>query len=901
MKKKLIIIILVTIFCLSSILPRFSAMHAVNVSPINPPPGWVFSEQNQKIPVTLNSVIYYAYELKKISSNTPGGWLITDSNGEIVYDNDTYQKLALTATVYKIANDPSTVNMMESEINLLKSIIWRIDLYESVTAITKIIVNISTALVGKLIGYGGAEELLATTLAPIKSIEGNETQDELFSLFSKDFVADATSQVLKCLSILGKVSTSNSSAWLKVFSVLNIVFRREASSFARGGYDAYQEAYNILKKDRNSWSYEEASSFLNKYKEGRTRGLPFAKWYLTLIPHSSNQLENIGNVLWDNIGKELLDSFGVKEATFIAGTIDAVKLASEFITKSLENKLVSSDLSNDIKSASSIFLIYRLYYDVSIKGSLAEQIVSALQAQKAKEEANIKDKTIYKIGDRIQSTDYINVREDPSLNGKIKTVVKRGEIGTIKSNYTIAGGYRWWTVKWDSGPEGWCAGEYMKLYTSTTKDYYFPSVTIKVNINKDGSFDAIEKRTYKFSGDFHWATYTLTKAGYTKLENFSIGDENGNYKMTTSETGNAGTYTFSEDNNSYTAKFFYSANNEQKTFTIRYKIVGGIKAYQDVADFYWKLVGTGWDKKTNYFEAYIYLPSKVNENDLYVFGHGPTNGIIEKIDGSGAHYKLTNLSPNTYVEARVVFPSDILNIEKIPQNGLDSILTYENNISNPSKKWVLILGESMYVIDGISPAGHGIVGGCKGENCWKTLSVVHSGDLLEYVSTDTKTYSPNLFLPLPGCTKAFKVKDKKGNIGWVIGEWDNVVLAQVVDSKSVQNSKPVSFPKVSGEWSGYWDKLLSGREELNFNLQQDDMLTFGGTGTLTLSGKTETINIQGAVVNNSVVFLECYQDGSRVYCSGTISSDGKTIKGSKNSYDTLAIWLGEFQLTLKDG
>lgn len=692
MKKKLIIIILVTIFCLSSILPHFSVMHAVDVSSINPPPGWVFSDQNQKIPVTLNSTTYYAYELKKISSNTPGGWLITDSNGETVYDNDTYQKLALAATVYKITNDQSSINSIQSEINLLKSIIWRIDLYESVTAITKIIVNISTVLAGKLIGFGGAEELLATTLAPIKSREGNETQDELFSLFSKEFIADATSGVSKYLDTLGKVSTSGNSAWLKIFGILNIVLRREAASFARGGYDAYQEAYDILKKDRTSWSYEDATAFLNKYKEGRTRGIPFAKWYLTLIPHSSNQLENIGDVLWNNIGKELLDSFGVKEATFAVGTIDALELSTSFVEKVLADKLVSSDLSNDIKNASSIFSIYRLYYDVSIKGSLAEQILSALQAQRAKEEASIKDKTIYKIGDRIQSTDYINVREDPSLNGKIKTVVKRGEIGTIKSNYAIADGYRWWTVKWDSGPQGWCAGAYLKIYTE------------------------------------------VNSSGETEQE---------------------------------------------------------------------------------------------------------------------------------------------------------------------SDKWVLILGESMYVIDGISPAGHGIVGGCKGENCWKTLSVVHSGDLLEYVSTDTKTYSPNLFLPLPGCTKAFKVKDKKGNIGWVVSEWNNVILSQIFDNKNIQNFKPISFPKVSGEWSGYWDKLLSGREELNFNLQQDDMLTFGGTGTLTLSGKTETINIQGTVVNNSVVFLECYQDGSRVYCSGTISSDGKTIKGSKNSYDTLAISLGEFQITLK--
>jgi len=697
MKKKLIIIILVTIFCLSSILPRFSTMHAVNASPINPPPGWVLSDQNQKIPVTLNNKTYYAYELKKISSNTPGGWLITDSNGEIVYDNDTYQKLALTATVYKIVNDPSTVNTMESEINLLKSIIWRIDLYESVTAITKIIVNISTALVGKLIGYGGAEELLATTLAPIKSREGNGTQDELFSLFSKDFVADATSQVSKCLSILGKVSTSNSSAWLKVFSVLNIVFRREASSFARGGYDAYQEAYNILKKDRNSWSYEDATAFLNKYKEGRTRGLPFAKWYLTLIPHSSNQLENIGNVLWDNIGKELLDSFGVKEATFIAGTIDAVKLASEFITKSLENKLVSSDLSNDIKSASSIFLIYRLYYDVSIKGSLAEQILSALQAQKAKEEANIKDKTIYKIGDRIQATDYINVREDPSLNGKIKTVVKRGEIGTIKSNYAIADGYRWWTVKWDSGPQGWCAGEYMKYYTVT---------------------------------------------------NTSVG---------------------------------------------------------------------------------------TNENQ---------------------------------------------------------------------GQWILILAESLPILDK-SLAGYAILGGeCReGENCWKTLSIVHSGDLLEYISTDTKTYSSNLYLSFPGCSKAFKVKDKKGNIGWVVSEWNNVILSQIVDNKNRQNFKPVSFPKVSGKWSGRWTGMLGEEGGVSFNLQQDNMLTFYGTGILTLSGTNQTKNtyIQGSMVNNSVFSLERQPDGSYKYYSGTISKDGKTIDGWKYSYDTLAIPLGEFQITLQGG
>jgi hypothetical protein len=905
MKRKVLVVILLTVFCFSSILPYFNFTRAVNSSSINPPPGWVFSEQNQKIPVTLNSVTYYAYELKKTSSNTPGGWLITNSNGEIVYDNDTYQKLALTATVYKIANDPSTVNMIESEINLLKSIMWRIDLYESVTAITKIIVNISTALAGKLFGYGGAEELLATTLAPLKSREGNKTQDALFSLFSKGFVADASSEVSKYLETLGKVSTSDNAVWSKIFGVLNVLLRREAASFARGGYDAYQEAYDVLKKDRTSWSYEDATAFLNKYKEGKTRGLPFAKWYLTLIPHSENNLQNIGTVLWDNIGEEVVRSFGVKEIDFAATVFDVDLLYNEFLDKIFQNSIISNDLSNDIKSGSSIFTIYEMYYNVSIKGSLADQILLALQTQKGQEEASIKDKTIYKIGDRVQATDYINVREDASLKGKVKSVIKKGEIGTIESNYKIADGYRWWTVKWDSGPEGWCAGEYLKIYTSTAKDYYFPSVTTTININSDGSFDVVEKRTYEFSGDFHWATYALAKEGYTKLENFSIGDDNGNYKMTTSETGDPGTYTFSENSSSYTAKFFYSANNEEKTFTISYRILGGIKAYQDVADFYWKLVGTGWDKKTGYFEAYIYLPSKVNENSLYVFGHGPSNGTIQKIDGNGVYYKVSNLAANTYVEARVVFPSNILSTTKIPESKLDSILKYENGSSEEGNqgKWVLVLGESLPVLSGISPAGHSIIGGeCeKSSICWDTLSLVHSGDLLEYISTDTETYSSNLYLAFPGCTKAFKVKDKKGNIGWIIGEWDGIVLAQVVDSKITQNFKPVSFSKVSGKWSGHWTGTFFEEGELSFIFQQDDMLTFKGTGILTLSGSdmTKNVIVKGSIFNNSFSFLEVQPDGSYKYCSGTISSDGKTIEGWKYSYDTLAIPLGEFKLTLQ--
>jgi len=211
--------------------------------------------------------------------------------------------------------------------------------------------------------------------------------------------------------------------------------------------------------------------------------------------------------------------------------------------------------------------------------------------------------------------------------------------------------------------------------SASAKDYYFPKVAVTVSIQKDGSFDVLEKRTYNFSGDFHWATYTLEKSGFERLEDFTIEDENGKFVQNNSAT--PGTFTFSETASQYAATFYYAASNTQKTFTFSYRIIGGIKAYNDVADFYWKLIGSGWDKKTSLFEGYVYFPQEVNESNFYVFGHGPLNGIVEKIDGNGVSYKVNNIPANTFVEARVIFPSSILSMTKENTSKKDEIISEE--------------------------------------------------------------------------------------------------------------------------------------------------------------------------------------------------------------------------------
>lgn len=99
----------------------------------------------------------------------------------------------------------------------------------------------------------------------------------------------------------------------------------------------------------------------------------------------------------------------------------------------------------------------------------------------------------------------------------------------------------------------------------------------------------------------------------------------------------------------YSIKFFYKAENEDKIFYFKYKVLGGINSYLYVSDFYWKVIEDRWERDTKYFECKIYLPEDVDKNNYYVFAHGPLWGNIEKIDGKGALLIIKNLPKNCFV------------------------------------------------------------------------------------------------------------------------------------------------------------------------------------------------------------------------------------------------------------
>jgi uncharacterized membrane protein len=209
------------------------------------------------------------------------------------------------------------------------------------------------------------------------------------------------------------------------------------------------------------------------------------------------------------------------------------------------------------------------------------------------------------------------------------------------------------------------------------KDYHIESVMIDAQLNPDGSMNIKEKRTYRFEGHFHWATYFLPTEKTGGVVDFFVGEEGKPYLR--SEEKKEGTYQYEETSESIKAKWFFDAEDETRTFIISYKILDVVKLYQDAAILYHKFIGTGWDKPSQQVEVNIYPPESIKKEELKAWAHGPLWGKIEIKDNGTIIAEVRGLPANTFWEARAIYPLNLfLQVKNvIPEQIVLKILSEE--------------------------------------------------------------------------------------------------------------------------------------------------------------------------------------------------------------------------------
>lgn len=229
------------------------------------------------------------------------------------------------------------------------------------------------------------------------------------------------------------------------------------------------------------------------------------------------------------------------------------------------------------------------------------------------------------------------------------------------------------------------------VVTTNAKDYSIPSVNIDITINKDASVNFVEKRTFILDDSFTYGYYDIPKRGYERIESFAVYElgKNGEKTKLSQE--------IEENSVNYRVKYFYNANNEEKTFIYEYKLSKVIKIYNDYGEFYWKLQGTGWGKKIAKFESKIKFLTPINKDSYYIWAHGPLWGKIEKLDEKNVGLTIDNVPPNTFIEGRILIPSKYFeNVEIIDSSIKDKVISEEKNWTSKANTERIIAKISTY-------------------------------------------------------------------------------------------------------------------------------------------------------------------------------------------------------------
>jgi len=186
-----------------------------------------------------------------------------------------------------------------------------------------------------------------------------------------------------------------------------------------------------------------------------------------------------------------------------------------------------------------------------------------------------------------------------------------------------------------------------------SKSFSLDKIEINTRIQADGHLQIQENRTYTFKGSYSWADYRLPLQGITDIRYFSLSDESETYRRDTSEE--PGTYIIQEKNGEFYVRWFYRAKNESRTFTLNYLATDVITKYQDVAELYFKFVGTANDYPVQTVEVTIEFPSAANFPEVRAWAHGPLWGEVQ-FRNDKLRLSVSPLPARRFWEVRTVFP-----------------------------------------------------------------------------------------------------------------------------------------------------------------------------------------------------------------------------------------------------
>jgi len=212
---------------------------------------------------------------------------------------------------------------------------------------------------------------------------------------------------------------------------------------------------------------------------------------------------------------------------------------------------------------------------------------------------------------------------------------------------------------------------FLGIETVSAKSYSYPYIKMSLNLEKNSSIIVSQERSYDFRGNFSWAFLNLKKKGASDVDFIEIRDL---------DTDELLTYDIEEDQNHIKATWHYDAYNQVKKFLIVYEIKDAVKRYNDVADFYWKVIEDEHESIKN-FNAEVFIPEpSPNLFKLFVHSAAKPGTMTFSNDLKKVSVVMQNIPKNRFVEFRLLTsPSIFSDVKLIEENKYEAILNEERS------------------------------------------------------------------------------------------------------------------------------------------------------------------------------------------------------------------------------
>ncbi|MCA1840662.1 MAG: DUF2207 domain-containing protein [Actinobacteria bacterium] len=201
--------------------------------------------------------------------------------------------------------------------------------------------------------------------------------------------------------------------------------------------------------------------------------------------------------------------------------------------------------------------------------------------------------------------------------------------------------------------------------SATTKSFNFSHVRITAIVSPDGSMDISEDRTYHFVGSFSRAFVDLTTSARWDYTNISVSEDEQQYRLATEADRDPirtpNTFHVDPSNGALRVTWYHRSSNQDRTFTLRYRVQRAVVQWDDTAELYWQFIGSGWDVDSNDVSVSIALPPPgATFPQMKVFAHGPLSGEIHALDATHIQATAPIVPPRTFLEVRALFPSSLV-------------------------------------------------------------------------------------------------------------------------------------------------------------------------------------------------------------------------------------------------